>query len=358
MADLFSLSRPLLHALDPETAHRASIAGLRLGLGPRWQPPDDPLLAQTLWGLTFRTPLGLAAGFDKNAEVPAAMAALGFGFVEVGTVTPRPQAGNPRPRLFRLSADQAVINRMGFNNEGAEAMQRRLRRWTLGVPLSVNLGANKDSADRPADYAACARMLAPLADMVVVNVSSPNTPGLRDLQARTEVETLLAGVRAACAEAGAAPPVLLKVAPDLDDAGLADAVEGAVAGGANGMILGNTTIGLREMLSDPQAGETGGLSGRPLQALACERLARAYVLLAGRLPLIGVGGIDSAEAAYARIRHGASLLQLYSALVFHGPGLVRTITEGLARRLRADGFSHIGEAIGCDAGRTADGGET
>lgn len=349
MPDLFPLARPILHTLDAETAHRATIAGLKLGLGPRWTPPDDPLLRQSLWGLEFRTPLGLAAGFDKDAEVPAAMAAMGFGFVECGTVTPRPQAGNPRPRLFRLTADQGVINRMGFNNGGANAMRSRLEAWTdRPLPLAVNIGANKDSADRAADYAACTRQLAPLADLLVVNVSSPNTPGLRDLQARAEVESLLAGVRTACAEAGVAPPVLLKVAPDLDDAGLKDAIEGALAGGASGLILGNTTVGLRSTLYDSHAQEQGGLSGRPLQALALERLARAYVMLDGRLPLIGVGGIDSAEAAYARIRHGASLIQLYSALVFHGPALIREITEGLARLLREDGFAHVGEAIGCD----------
>lgn len=349
MPDLFPLARPVLHALDAETAHRATIAALKLGLGPRWTPPDDPVLRQELWGLEFATPIGLAAGFDKDAEVPAAMAAMGFGFVECGTVTPQPQAGNPRPRLFRLNGDEGVINRMGFNNAGAEAMRARLAAWKpRPLPLAVNIGANKDSADRVADYAAGARLLAPLADLLVVNVSSPNTPGLRDLQARAEVEALLRGVLAACSEAGASPPVLLKAAPDLDDAGLRDAIEGAISGGAKGLIVGNTTIGKRETLLDPQRNETGGLSGRPLQVLALERLARAYVLLQGRLPLIGVGGIDSAEAAYARIRHGASLLQLYSALVFHGPALVRRITEGLATLLRADGFARLSEAVGCD----------
>jgi dihydroorotate dehydrogenase len=352
MPDPLAVARPLLHALEAETAHRVTIAGLRLGLGPRWTPPDEPLLRQRLWGLEFRTPLGLAAGFDKNAEVPGAMAALGFGFVEVGTVTPRPQAGNPRPRLFRLAADEAVINRMGFNNAGAEAMRRQLEGWRRRpVPLAINIGANKDSEDRAADYAAGARLLAPLADLLVVNVSSPNTPGLRDLQARSEVEALLAGVRAACEAAGAGPPVLLKIAPDLDDAALADVVEGALAGGADGMIVSNTTVGGREALRDRRAVEAGGLSGRPLFALSTERLGRTFALLEGRLPLIGVGGVDSAEAAYAKIRHGASLVQLYSALVYHGPALVRRITEGLAERLRADGFASIGEAVGCDVGR-------
>jgi len=336
----------LLHLLDPEDAHRLTIRALRLGLGPKVTRNDDPVLASRHWGLDFPTPLGVAAGFDKNAEVPLQAAQMGFSFVEIGSVTPQPQAGNPRPRLFRLPADRAVINRNGFNNEGLDAVAERLaplkdRRFILGA----NLGANKDSADRIADYAAGMAALGPLSDYVVVNVSSPNTPGLRDLQTREALEALLEGLRRACPQP---PPVLVKIAPDFDDESLAALAKTLLALAVDGVILGNTTIGLREGLTSPHRSETGGLSGQPLFQFSTRQLAAFYRHTGGRMPLIGVGGIDSAETAYAKIRNGASLIQLYTGLIYHGPGLVPAITDGLAQCLRRDGFTNISEAVGAD----------
>ena len=343
---IWGLGTRLLHLANPETAHRLTIRALRLGLGPRVAPSHDPILASRHWNLDFPTPLGTAAGFDKNAEVPEQAARMGFSFVEIGSVTPRPQPGNPRPRLFRLSADRAVINRNGFNNEGLEAVARRLerlqnRRFVLGA----NLGANKDSRDRIADYAAGMAALGSLADYVVINVSSPNTPGLRDLQAGEHLAALLDGVRRACAQP---PPVLVKIAPDFDDEGLADLAATLLALAVDGVIIANTTIGLRDGLQSPHRGETGGLSGRPLFAFSTAQLAAFYRHTGGRIPLIGVGGIDSADTAYAKIRNGASLIQLYTGLVYLGPGLIPAITAGLARRLRQDGFTNISEAVGAD----------
>lgn len=345
---IWGLGTRLLHLLDPETAHRLTIRALRIGLGPKAPPPGDPILASRHWGLDFPTPLGIAAGFDKNAEVPEQIARMGFSFVEVGSVTPRPQPGNPRPRLFRLPLDGAVINRNGFNNDGLDAVAQRLatlrnRRFVLGA----NLGANKDSTDRIADYAAGMAALGAFADYVVINVSSPNTPGLRDLQSRTHLEALLDGVRRA---ASAPPPVLVKIAPDFDGEGLAGLAATLVALEVDGVIIANTTIGLRDGLKSPHSGETGGLSGQPLFAFSTAQLAAFYRHTGGRIPLIGVGGIDSADTAYAKIRAGASLIQLYTGLVYRGPGLIGAITEGLALRLRRDGFTNITEAVGADAG--------
>ncbi|MDP7548035.1 MAG: quinone-dependent dihydroorotate dehydrogenase [Alphaproteobacteria bacterium] len=340
------LGTRLLHLLDPETAHRLTIHALRLGLGPRIAPSHDPILASRHWGLDFPTPLGIAAGFDKNAEVPEQIARMGFSFVEIGSVTPRPQPGNSRPRLFRLSADRAVINRNGFNNEGLDAVARRLARLqNRPFVLGANLGANKDSRDRIADYAAGMAALGPLADYVVINVSSPNTPGLRELQTRGHMEALLDGVRRACAKP---PPVLVKIAPDFDAAGLADLAASLLALAVDGVIIANTSIGLRDGLKSPHRGETGGLSGRPLFEFSTAQLAAFYRHSAGRIPLIGVGGIDSADTAYAKIRSGASLIQLYTGLVYHGPGLIPEITKGLAQRLRRDGFANIKDAVGAD----------
>ncbi len=348
---IWSLGLGLMHLLDPETAHRLTIRALGLGLGPRPRLTHDPILASSHWGLNFPTPLGAAAGFDKNAEVPAQAARMGFSFVEIGSVTPLPQPGNPRPRLFRLPADGAAINRNGFNNDGLAAVTRRLA--ALGERsfiLGANLGANKDSADRIADYAAGMAALGPLADYVVINVSSPNTPGLRELQSREALESLLDGVRRACATAEAAAPILVKIAPDFDTDGLASLAETLAALAVDGIIISNTTVGLREHLKSPHRAETGGLSGRPLFEFSTQQLAAVYRHTDGKIPLIGVGGIHSAATAYAKIRNGASLIQLYTALTYHGPSLIPAITDGLAGLLRRDGFSNISEAVGADLG--------
>ena len=343
---IWSLGLALLRCLDPETAHRLTLRALSMGLSPRSPVPPDPILASRHWGLDFPSPLGTAAGFDKNAQVTVQAAAMGFSFVEIGSVTPQPQPGNPRPRLFRLPHDGAVINRNGFNNDGLDAVARRLaalpkRNFVLGA----NLGANKDSADRIADYAAGMAALGPLADYIVVNVSSPNTPGLRDLQSRGALAALLDGVRQAMASP---PPILVKIAPDFDDDSLAELAETLADLAVDGIIISNTTIGLRDNLASPHKGESGGLSGRPLFEFSTRQLAAVYRHTGGKIPLIGVGGIDSAETAYAKIRSGASLIQLYTALTYQGPALIPAITTGLAERLRRDGYANITEAIGAD----------
>lgn len=343
----FPFLRPLLHALDAETAHRLTIK--TLGLAPAVPAPAPPLgLAVDAFGLRFAHPLGLAAGFDKNGEVPDQMLALGFSFAEVGTVTPRPQDGNPRPRLFRLREDDAVINRMGFNNEGHDALRRRLeRRRDRGGIVGINIGANKDAADRIGDYVKGLEAFAGLASYLTVNISSPNTPGLRNLQSKAELEALLGRLNAARARA-AAPPLLVKIAPDLSEVELDDMAEIFLAMKIDGVIVSNTTI-TRPGLRSAHAGETGGLSGRPLFALSTQMLARLYLRLEGRIPLIGVGGIDSAEKAFAKIQAGASLLQLYSALVFKGPSLIGEIVSGLAAQLEAAGHGSLAASVGSKA---------
>lgn len=332
----FPLLRPLLHSLDAETAHGLTIRLLR-GFAPGTPRSSDRRLAVAAFGLAFPNPLGLAAGFDKNAEVPDAMLGLGFGFVEIGTVTPRPQAGNPRPRLFRLPADRGVINRMGFNNEGQAATLRRLeaRAGRPGI-VGVNIGANKDSADRVADYVAGIEAFSHLASYVTINISSPNTPGLRGLQSRAELETLLSRLGEARARQRRQPPMLLKIAPDLGDDELEDIARCCGGGAVDGIIVSNTTL-RRDGLSSPTLGEAGGLSGAPLFALSTRVLAKVYLLTGGRLPLIGAGGIGDAETAWIKLRAGATLLQLYSALVYAGPALVEEILTGLAARLAASG---------------------
>jgi len=341
-----------LRCLPPETAHGAALALLGLARPPAPAPPDTAL-AVTLWGLRFPTPLGLAAGFDKDVRCPDAAARLGLGFGEAGTVTPEPQPGNPRPRLFRLRRERALINRMGFNSAGLEVAAARLERWR-GVngessrPLGINIGVNKESADPARDYAAGLIRAAPLADYVAVNVSSPNTPGLRAWQAGDALHRLLAALADAHARLDSAPPILLKLAPEIDDATLAallDAIEDAPI---SGLILTNTTTARPPGLASHRQNEEGGLSGPPLATRSLDVLRRAYALSDGRLPLIGVGGIDSADAAYARIRAGASLVQLYTALVYRGPRLVGEITQGLARLLAADGFASLVDAVGAD----------
>lgn len=352
----YRLARPLFFALAPETAHGLVIRALKLGLVPRGRPVADPILTCRLWGLTFANPIGLAAGFDKNAEVPDAMLAQGFGFVEVGTITPRPQSGNPRPRLFRLAADRAVINRLGFNNGGLEAARARLiqRRGRPGI-VGANVGANKDSADMAADYVAGIRGLYGLADYFTVNISSPNTPGLRDWQKAEALDELLTRVMAAreearrdAATAGPMTPLLVKVAPDLTDEAKADIAALALRHRIDGLIVSNTTISRPDGLTSPHHTQAGGLSGRPLFPLSTQALRDFYQLTGGSLPLIGVGGIASGTDAYAKIRAGASLVQLYSALVFDGPGLVLKIARDLADRLKAEGFATVSAAVGAD----------
>jgi dihydroorotate dehydrogenase len=342
---LYPLLRPFAFALDAETAHRTTIGVLKLLPAGRPAAPD-PVLAIEVAGLDFPNPVGLAAGFDKDAEVFVQMLGLGFGLVEVGTLTPRPQAGNPRPRLFRLAEDRAVINRMGFNNHGLEAAKRRLERRPRTGIVGVNIGANKESADRVADYVAGVRAMAPVADYLTVNISSPNTPGLRGLQDKGVLEALLAAVMEARGASG--PPVFLKIAPDLDRSAVDDIAEVATAAAIQGLIVANTTVS-RPPLRSRWRDEAGGLSGAPLKTLALARLRDVRSATGGALPLIAVGGIASGADAYERIRAGASLVQLYTALVYEGPGLARRIRRELKALLVRDGFARVGDAVGSAA---------
>ncbi len=337
----------VLHVLDPEDAHGVAIQALKAGLGPRG-PKDDPILAIEIAGLRLPNCIGLAAGFDKNAEAPDAMLRAGFGFVECGAVTPLPQPGNPRPRLFRLTEDGGVINRMGFNNRGLDAFAARLKaRRRLGV-VGVNIGANKDAEDRIADYVTVLRRLWADADYFTVNISSPNTPGLRALQDGRALDDLLGRVAEARSglRAAAERPIFLKVAPDLTDADVEQITEAAVRHGLDGLIVGNTTLTRPASLLSPQSQQAGGLSGAPLKALSTQMLRRFHAAAAGRLALIGAGGVASGGDAYEKIRAGASAIQLYSALVFGGPGLVTRIKRDLSRRLRADGYTRVAQAVG------------
>jgi len=338
---LYSLLRPFAFALDAETAHRAAVTAL--SLAPRLSPPKfAPELASEVAGLHFPSPVGLAAGFDKDAEVPDAMLGLGFGFVEVGTLTPKPQAGNPKPRLFRLKQDQAVINRMGFNNRGqAAALERLGKRQRRGI-VGVNIGANKDSADRIADYVTGVKAMSPVADYLTVNISSPNTPGLRNLQAGGELVELLAAVREVRSPG---IPIFLKVAPDLDSGDHERIVRAAIDHGIDALIVSNTTIS-RAPLKSREANEAGGLSGRPLKTLALEQLRKFRAASGGEIPLIAAGGIEDSDDAWQRITAGASLIQLYSAMVYEGPGIAKRIAGGLAGRLKREGMSNIAEAVG------------
>lgn len=349
---LFGLARPLIHKLDAEQAHRLTIAAL--AAAPPLRPAADaPSLAVEAFGLRFANPVGLAAGFDKNAEAVDGALGLGFGFVEIGGVTPLPQPGNPRPRVFRLPEDEAVINRYGLNSEGMEAVAARLaaRRKKGGI-VGVNLGANKDSADRSADYAVLAGRLAPLADFLTVNVSSPNTPGLRDLQAESALDDLIARTLAARdeASAGAKPtPVLIKIAPDLTMPELDGMISVARRRKVDGMIVSNTTIARPDSLRSGNKAETGGLSGKPLFTASTRILAETFLRVERQFPLIGVGGIDSAQTAFAKILAGASLVQFYSAMVFKGPGLVGEVKRGLDMQVRKAGLPRLDALIGRDA---------
>jgi dihydroorotate dehydrogenase len=341
---LHTLATRALHGLDPEDAHLATIAALKAGLGPR-APAVDPALSVSLAGLRLPNPVGLAAGFDKNAEVAGPMLAAGFGFVECGTVTPLAQAGNPRPRLFRLSEDRAVINRMGFNNQGLERFAANLARRGAGI-VGANIGANKDTADRIGDYVIGLTRLWGLADYFTVNVSSPNTPGLRALQTGAALTELLGRIGEARASLTGHAPVFLKVAPDLEDAEIEVIADAVAAARLDGLIVSNTTLSRPNHLVSRHRGEAGGLSGAPLMALSTAMLARFHAAAAGRFALIGVGGVASGADAYAKIRAGASAVQLYSALAYQGPGLVTAIRRDLAARLAADGFATVAEAVG------------
>lgn len=351
---LFPLARPLLHGLDAETAHNLTVRGLSL-LPPRRPEADDPSLAVDALGRRFPNPVGLAAGFDKGAQVPDAVLGLGFGFVEVGGVVPKAQPGNPHPRVFRLAKDAAVINRFGLNSEGVEVVRRRLaaRRGRPGL-VGVNIGANKDSLDRLADYVTCATALAPLVDFVTVNVSSPNTPGLRDLQGEAFLDELLARVVAARDDVQPTTAILLKIAPDIGLDALDAMTATALRRGVEALVVSNTTVARPATLTETTlARETGGLSGRPLFAPSTRLLAETYLRVGGRIPLVGVGGIDSADAAWTKIRAGATLLQLYSGLVYEGPGLVGAIKAGLVDRMKAENAPGLGGIVGRDAAALA-----
>ncbi|NKB43032.1 MAG: quinone-dependent dihydroorotate dehydrogenase [Alphaproteobacteria bacterium] len=352
MPNIYPLIRPVLWRLDAEVAHGLALSALRAA--PGWClpfPGEGDGLETTVWGRVFSNPLGLAAGFDKHAQAPSALYRIGFGFVEVGGVTLHSQLGNPKPRLFRLTADQAVINRMGLNSVGADAVAQNLlrqRRTELPGPLAVNLGLNKDAVDPPEDYGALARKLAPHSEILTINVSSPNTPGLRALQDPSKLMGIVNAVRdgAETAPETRHPTVLVKIAPDLESADVDDICDLAVKENFDGLVVSNTTVARPQTLRSPDSGEVGGLSGRPLFESSTALLKDVYVRTSGKIPLVGVGGISSSEDAYKKIKAGASLVQLYSALIFEGPALVGQIKTGLAQLLRADGFTTVAEAVG------------
>lgn len=346
---LSTLAQPLLTRLDPELAHTLTVRALSFFHSQAATCADDPRLQIATLGLTFPNPIGLAAGFDKNARVTQAMLSLGFGFVEAGTVTPRPQQGNPRPRIFRLREDRAVINRLGFNNEGLEEARKRLitARFLPGI-RGINIGANKDATDRIADYVTGLRELGPLAHYVTVNISSPNTPGLRGLQNKTELDALLSALLETRKSMKVAPPLLVKIAPDIDEHACADISALALGHGLDGLIVSNTTIVRPSSLKSPHSKETGGLSGPPLFKRSTEVLRTMRKHTQGKLTLIGVGGISSGEDAYAKIRAGASLVQLYTALAFEGPAIITRIKRELLACLERDGMKSVTNAVGVD----------
>ncbi len=352
MTGWYRLAWPLLNLLPPEDAHRLAIGALARGLVPAARGPELPALATRVWDIDFANPIGLAAGFDKDAEAVDGLVALGFGFVEVGGVTPRPQPGNPRPRLFRLDEDAALINRLGLNNRGLAAMAARLDGRRGSGIVGVNVAVNADTTDAVADYVAGLEALHARVDYLAVNVSSPNTPGLRDLQGRANLEALLATLleaRTRLAPAGARPvPLVLKIAPDLERGEIADIAQVALETGIDGLIVANTTVA-RDGLAGRHRGEAGGLSGRPLFARSTALLAEMHRLTEGRVALVGVGGVASGADAYAKVRAGASLVQLYSALVYQGPGLVGSIKADLAAHLAADSYDTVAAAVGVDA---------
>ena len=349
---LFDLAPPLLRLLPPEVAHEATIKALEGGLFPRPVGPDAPELATRFAGLELPNPVGVAAGFDKDARVAAALIALGCGFAEVGTVTPRPQTGNPQPRLFRLAADRAVINRLGFNNSGHEAALIRLAAKRVPGVVGVNLGANRDSSDRTADYVAGLKTFNDVASYFTINISSPNTPGLRDLEAPAALDALLSRLMAERTDLVAAGrpkrPIVVKISPDMAEADIDPVAERLTAHGVDGIAVSNTTLS-RPNLTDPAARQPGGLSGRPLFHRSTVMLARVYAATGGTIPLIGIGGIDSGETALAKIEAGATLLQLYTGLIYEGPGLIQRIKDHLATTAQRKGVRSVGELTGSDA---------
>lgn len=355
---LYRLARPALFALSPEDAHEATLKALEIGAHPRQIGNDDPILRQTVFGLDFPNPIGVAAGYDKDARVPDALLAMGCGFAEIGTVTPRPQSGNPKPRIFRLVYDRALINRLGFNNGGHAAAHARLdaRKGKSGI-VGVNIGANKDSTDRTGDYVTGIETFNALASYFTVNISSPNTPGLRDLQAPAALDELLSRVmetRERCVSKGEPRrPIIVKIAPDIAAEDISPICERLLAHAVDGIAVSNTTLS-RDGLKDNQAKETGGLSGRPLFCRSTAMLARVYEVTEGKIPLIGIGGIDSGETALEKIEAGATLLQLYTGLVYAGPGLIGEIKIHLAREVRRRGQSNIGDLRGSKARQWAD----
>ena len=353
MSGLFGLGQSLLLALPPERAHDLAIKSLELGIYPRAEAADDKRLGQHLFGLDFPNPVGMAAGFDKNARVPRELLAIGFGFVEVGTLTPHAQPGNPSPRMFRSLPDRAIINRLGFNNEGQEAALARLKDRQRGI-IGVNLGAGRDSRDRVGDYVIGIQRMAEVASYFTVNISSPNTPGLRDLQAPEALAALLARVQEARAALPRKPPLLVKLAPDLADEDLPEVVRVIRAHGGDGIVVSNTTLARDGLRDRTFAMEAGGLSGRPLFARATRMLALVYRLTEGKLPLIGVGGIDSPEAALAKIAAGASLIQLYTGLVFEGPSLIGRIKQALIAAMERTGADRLKPLIGARAAEWAE----
>jgi dihydroorotate dehydrogenase len=350
---LFGLGQTLLQAIDPESAHDVALKSLELGFYPRAGHPDDSRLAQIVFGLDFPNPVGMAAGFDKNARVPAQLLAMGFGFVEVGTLTPHGQSGNSGTRIFRSARDHAVINRLGFNNEGQAAALARLQNRPQGI-VGVNVGAGRDSEDRIADYVTGIERMAAAASYLTINISSPNTPGLRDLQAPEALDGLLKRVQAARQGLSRKPPLLVKLAPDLADADLPEVVRVILAHGIDGIIVSNTTLSRDEVDTIAFARETGGLSGRPLFARSTRMLARVHQITQGKLPLVGVGGIDSGETALAKIEAGASLLQLYTGLVFEGPGLIGRIKQALVAAMAKEGFATLAPLVGRRAAEWAE----
>ncbi|NTE33417.1 quinone-dependent dihydroorotate dehydrogenase [Agrobacterium tumefaciens] len=359
MSGLFSsIGRKGLFLVDPEKAHGLSIAALKSGFLPTCMVPHDPRLQQTVAGLVFPNPLGLAAGYDKNAEVPGPLLRLGFGFTEIGTVTPKAQSGNPRPRIFRLVEDEGVINRLGFNNEGHAAALERLKQAKLRGIVGVNIGANKDSEDRIADYVHGIEAFYSVASYFTVNISSPNTPGLRDLQARESLAALLAAVlerrKVEAARFGKRIPVFLKIAPDLTEEGLDDVAEEALAHDLDGLIVSNTTLSREGLRPGPHKGEAGGLSGKPVFELSTTVLAKMRRRVGGNLPIIGVGGVSSAETALEKVRAGADLVQLYSCMVYEGPGLPSAIVKGLSKLVAREGVQSIRDLRDSAVDRWAD----
>jgi dihydroorotate dehydrogenase len=351
--DAYDLLRPFLFSLDPELAHRLALTALATGLHPR-PKRDHPALSQHLLGLDFPNPLGMAAGFDKNGEAPDALLSLGFGFTEVGTVTPLPQEGNPRPRIFRLTTHRALINRLAFNSQGHEAVHRRLAtRRDRGGVVGINVGANRDSPDRAGDYAAGVARFSDLADYFTINISSPNTPGLRDFHHERELTELLSRVFEARAAATRKVPLLLKIAPDLDDEAIATTAGIAVRAGVEGMVVTNTTVGRTGVADDPLAKEAGGLSGEPLYEASTVVLAKVRKIIGREMVLVGVGGVHSPETALGKLRAGADLVQLYTGLIYEGPGLPGRILAELPRLLAPEGAATVADIVGRDTGRWA-----